>query len=89
MIKRTYQVDYVVRPNKRTEGRAFTRKMSTTGVLGKGNNTDRMVAVLAVIHRVNVNAIEIDGWEEVGKKVELNLFSRLARWFGRTVGRAA
>lgn len=61
MIKRTYSVAYLVRPNKKTNGTPCVINLTFTGKL-KGNikNEAKLVRTLCRIHRVNPDAITIN-----------------------------
>lgn len=87
MLKRKYLVNYTVRPNKKTPGKLFSRNMTLTGRAESANNKKRLEATLAIIHRVNPDAVEIESAEQTGIKIEL--FSWLARKFGQLIGKAA
>ena len=61
MLKRTYNVIYRVRPNKKTKGVRHVQNLTFNGKL-KGNekNAAKMLRALCFIHRVNPDAIVIE-----------------------------
>lgn len=61
MLKRTYNVIYRVRPNKKTVGVRHVQNMTFRGRLeGNGENAAKLLRSLCAIHRVNPDAILLD-----------------------------
>lgn len=73
MLKRTYNVIYCVRPNKKTVGVRHVQNMTMRGKL-KGNpkNAAKVLRVLCATHRVNPDAIILENIQLVS--VRLGLF---------------
>lgn len=87
MLKRTYNVIYRVRPNKKTVGVRHVQNMSMRGKL-KGNpkNAAKLLRVLCVTHRVNPDAIVLENIQLVS--VRLDLFDWIAEKCKMLVGKA-
>lgn len=90
MMKRTYNVIYRVRPNKKTVGARHVQNMTFNGKL-KGNelNARKMMRALLFIHRVNSDAIVIESIKLVGVRLALRewISSKFAALFKKAVTR--
>jgi hypothetical protein len=77
MLKRTYNVIYRVRPNKKTDGVRHVQNVTMRGKL-KGNekNAAKMLRSLCLIHRVNPDAIVLERIELI--RVRIGLFDAIA-----------
>lgn len=89
MLKRTYNVIYRVRPNKKTEGVRHVQNMTLRGKL-KGNekNAAKLLRSLCAIHRVNPDAIILERIELIRIRVGLfdPIIEKFKAWFGKDEG---
>lgn len=88
MLKRTYNVIYRVRPNKKTVGVRYVQNMTMRGKL-KGNpkNAAKMLNVLCKTHRVNPDAIVLERITLVS--VRLGLFDPIIDKIKELFGKVA
>ena len=76
MLKRTYNVIYRVRPNKKTVGVRHVQNMTFRGRLkGSGENAAKLLRSLCAIHRVNPDAILLERIELI--RVRVGLFDQI------------
>lgn len=76
MFKRTYNLIYRIRPNKKTEGVRHAQNMTFNGKLtGNEKNQAKMLRALCAIHRVNPSAILMERITLVS--VRIGLFDRI------------
>lgn len=61
MLKRTYAVAYTVRPNKKTDGVKSVLPLTVKGKIEQVENQAKILKTLCKLHRVNPDAIIIDG----------------------------
>ncbi len=66
MIKRTFKVDYTIRPNKKAQGRPFSRNMTMAK-----RDDGKLIYTLAALHRVNRDAVCLDAVTHTATKLML------------------
>ena len=86
MLKRTYNVIYRVRPNKKTVGVRHVQNMTFRGRLkGSGENAAKLLRSLCAIHRVNPDAILLERIELI--RVRVGLFDPIIEKFKALFGK--
>lgn len=70
MFKHKYIVTYRVQPNKTTDGYDCARRMTLNGPYDS-KEQEKVISILAALHRVNKNAIHILKYEQVGRELHL------------------
>lgn len=68
MFKYKYAINYKCRPNKKTLGSECVLNVVTSDKLEKQGEQRKVLLMLAKVHRVNVDAIELGGFTLLGRE---------------------